>query len=395
MLKTGAEVKAHFVALFSDTANAATQAALNDPAGFLAIPDKDADAFDPETVARIEAMKTEVMQHEGATPEPPAIMGVTEGNVVKTIPIHLRGSYLTLGKEVERGFPEVMRTSFTKPILPVRQSGRLQFARWIASPEHPLTARVIVNRVWRWHFGRGLAATTDNFGTLGEKPEHSQLLDWLARWFIQNDWSVKALHRLILTSQAWQQSGGQSPHSDPENKLLTHFPMRRLTAEELRDSMLQAADILDRTIGGKTIPQRNREFVFNHTSKDHTTYESMRRALYLPIIRNHLYDILEQFDYPDPATPTGSRNSTTVAPQALILLNSPLSMQVAEKMSTGLPQNDDHRITEAYLRLYYRHPNAVEAERCLKFVRSQPDQSTAWPLLLQTLIAANEFAFIR
>ncbi|MBL9117192.1 MAG: PSD1 domain-containing protein [Verrucomicrobiaceae bacterium] len=394
-LKSPDEVKSHFEPLFRDPTNTAAQAAINDPAGFLAIPDKDADAFDSETVARIEAMKTEVMKHEDATPEPPAIMGVTEGNLVKTIPLHLRGSYLTLGKEVERGFPEVMRTSFTKPILPVRQSGRLQLARWIASPEHPLTARVIVNRVWRWHFGRGLAPTTDNFGTLGEKPDHPQLLDWLARWFIENEWSVKALHRLILTSQVWQQSSGQSPQSDPENKLLSHFPIRRLTAEEIRDSMLEAAGILDRTIGGKTIPQRNREFVFNHTSKDHTTYESMRRALYLPIIRNHLYDILEQFDYPDPTTPTGSRNSTTVAPQALILLNSPLSLQVASSMTAGLPKEDDQRITEAYLRLYYRYPTATEAERCLKFVHSQPDSASAWPLLLQTLIAANEFAFIR
>jgi hypothetical protein len=394
-LNSPEQVNEYFSRLFADARNEAAQAVLKDPAGFLAVPDKDADAFDTATLAKVEAMKSELMDMEDATPEPAAIMGVAEGNVTRTLPIHLRGSYLTLGKSVERGFPEVMRTSFTKPILPAQQSGRLQLARWIASPEHPLTARVMVNRVWRWHFGTGLAPTTDNFGTLGDKPSHPQLLDWLARWFIENDWSVKALHRLILSSRAYQQSSGISPASDPENKLLTHFPIRRLAAEELRDSMLAAAKALDLKVGGKTMPQRNKEFVFNHTSRDHTRYESQRRALYLPIIRNHLYDILEQFDYPDPTTPTGSRNSTTVAPQALILLNSPLAMEVSTRMHHSLPANDDARITEAYLRLYYRHPSATEAERCLHFIRSQPAATQAWPLLLQTLMAANEFAFLR
>ena len=107
---------------------------------------------------------------------------------------------------------------------------------------------------------------------------------------------------------------------DPQNKLLAVYPRKRLEAEEIRDALLHVAGSLDNTLGGKTIPRRNREFVFNHTSRDHTTYETPRRALYLPIIRNHLYDMLEQFDYPDPTMPTGSRNATVVAPQALIML---------------------------------------------------------------------------
>lgn len=394
-------VKAHYQPLFADAKNKDAQAALADIAGFLAIPDKDADAFDAVTVAKIEAMQAEVRMFESTMPDLPAIMGVTEGELTKTLPIHIRGSYLTLGKPVERGFPEVMRTSYTKPILPAQQSGRLQLARWIASPEHPLTARVIVNRVWRWHFGTGLVASTDNYGTLGDKPSHPELLDWLARWFIESGWSFKALHKLILNSAVYQQGGGINPATDPENKLLSHFPLRRLTAEELRDSLLAVSDGLSLQLGGKTIPQRNREFVFNHTSKDHTTYESPRRALYLPIIRNHLYDILEQFDYPDPTTPTGSRNSTTVAPQALILLNSPVVMDSANRLAGRLCSTggtDDQRITELYERLFHRLPTAAEAQRALHFVQKQVASGRskeAWPLLTQTLLASNEFVFLR
>lgn len=398
--KTAAAVMSHYQPLFADKENKEAQAALNDAAGFLAIPDKIADAFDAATVASIESMQAEIMQFETSIQDTPAVMGVTDGEVARSMPVHIRGSYLTLGKPVERGFPEVMRTSLTRTILPVQQSGRLQLARWIASPEHPLTARVIVNRVWRWHFGSGLVTTTDNYGLLGDKPSHPELLDWLAQWFIESGWSFKALHKLLLNSAVYQQSSGLSPESDLENRLLSHFPIRRLTAEEIRDSILAASGSLSLQVGGKTIPQRNREFVFNHTSKDHTTYESPRRALYLPIIRNHLYDILEQFDYPDPTMPTGSRNTTTVAPQALILLNAPVVMQSAGSFAKTLANmlGNDHRITRMYERLYHRSPTAVEVERALAFVRQQSEAGhaeQAWAVLAQTLMAANEFVFLR
>ena len=420
--------------------------ALNDIAGFLAIPDKDADAFDTEWFAEVNVMNDELMGLESSTPDLPGIMGVADGTVEKTLPIHVRGSYLTLGKECERGFPQVMQTSLTEPILPAKQSGRLEFAHWLASSEHPLTARVFVNRIWRWHFGKGLVASTDNFGTLGDKPSHPELLDWLARRFIEDGWSMKAMHRLLMNSSCYQQSSDNVevgirnseiasseivnqlgtfkaeatiPHSalpaptlvDPENRLLWRSSIQRLEAEEIRDAMLAVAGWLDPQLGGKTIPLRNKEFVFNHTSKDHTTYESPRRALYLPVIRNHLYDMLELFDYPDPTMPTGSRNATVVSPQALLMMNSNVVMDAADKLASRLLSDaelsDDQRINRAYVLAYSRPAQAAELKRAAGYLcelrkefwakTSDADGSRrqAWSVFCQTLFGANEFMYLR
>ncbi len=406
------EIRAHYAPLFKGALEAkkgAEYEALTNSKGLLVLPVKNADLLDKEQLAKIESLTQQAARIEADAPELPGVMSVADKEVVKTIKVHLRGNYLTLGKSVERGFPEVMRTSLTKPIFPAKQSGRLELAKWIASGEHPLTSRVIVNRVWRWHFGKGIVATTDNFGILGAKPSHPELLDWLARGFVENGWSIKDLHRQIMSSAAYQQSSFPAPPApgrpdpqtlDPENKLLWRANMRRLEAEEIRDSMLACSGWLDRTLGGKTIPRRNREFVFNHTSKDATTYESARRALYLPIIRNHLCDIFEQFDYPDPTTPTGSRNSTVVAPQALIMMNAPVVAQCGKELAGALDRIADEpaRIEAAYQILYARMPSANELESARRLIldlKSSGDTALAWPLFCQTLFAANEFIYLR
>ena len=394
--------------------------ALNDTAGFLAIPDRDADAFDAETFASVEKMNAELLKLEGQTPDLPSVMSVADGKITKTLPIHIRGSYLTLGPESERGFPQVMQTSIAKPIFPTKQSGRVELARWLASSEHPLTARVFVNRVWRWHFGKGLVATTDNFGVLGDRPSHPELLDWLARRFIEDGWSVKDLHRLIMGSSVYQQSASNpaamtaaaNPQLlDPENRLLWRFNMQRLEAEQIRDSLFAISGWLDSKIGGKTVPLRNKEFVFNHTSQDRTTYESPRRAIYLPIIRNHLYDMLEQFDYPDPTMPTGSRNSTVVAPQALLMMNAGVVMDASGKFAVKLLANssidDTKRVEHAWLLAYARPPEPDESQRALAYVGAlqrdiagqakDPElcRRQAWTIFCQTLFGANEFLYLR
>ena len=405
-------VRQHYEPVFASalkTKKGPAYEALVDARGFLALPVKDADVLDAATLVKITALNAQVKKIEGGQPDLPAIMSVTEAEIVKTLPVHIRGSHLTLGKPVERGFPEVMRTSFTKPVLPAKHSGRLELARWMASSDHPLTARVMVNRVWRWHFGQGIVSSTDNFGILGGKPSHPELLDWLSRNFIGNAWSIKDLHRLIMKSAAYQQASSVSFSKadkadarlvDPENRLLWHANIQRLEAEEIRDAMLATSGRLSPGIGGKTMPLRNKDYVSSHAGEVAATYDSTRRTLYLPIIRNSLYDLLEQFDYPDNTTPTGSRNSTVIAPQALIMMNAPVVMECSTQLATRLASlpDDEQRVRQIHALLYSRPPAVGEMADALAFVRhlsatGKPER--AWALLCQALLSANEFIYLR
>jgi len=366
--------------------------------------------YPTNTVAELTKLRADLKRLEEDMPELPSTMGVMDGtNIVKTLPVHIRGSHLALGKPVPRGVPQVMTIS-TRPQFSERQSGRLELARWLTDPEHPLTARVMVNRIWRWHFGQGLVTSTDNFGVLGDRPSHPELLDWLARRFIAEGWSVKAMHRLVMLSSTYQMEANAlqgNSHADAENRLLAHFPLRRLEAEEIRDALLAMAGSLDLTMGGKTIPLKNREFVFNHTSKDATTYDSPRRAVYLPIIRNHLYDLFEQFDYPDPAVPNGNRSATVVAPQALLMMNSELvskaATQFAEQLLADQGASEARRLDAAYVKAYGRLPSAAERKRAERFLSGLLGETgkdkaaarrAAWTALCQTLLAANEFIYL-
>ncbi len=346
---------------------------------------------------------------ESAAPDEMAAMGVSEGEVQSTLAIHIRGSHRNLGHAVERGFPEVLMEENPTVPLPNDRSGRLELARWLASEKNPLTARVIVNRVWRWHFGRGLVESTDNFGVLGDPPSHPELLDWLAKWFIDSGWSIKALHRLILGSNTYQMSTHHSCAStcstvDPENKYLWKFPLQRMEAEQIRDSILFVSGRLDLQLGGKTVPLRNRQFVFNHTSVDHTKYDSLRRAIYLPVIRNNLYGFFEQFDFPDPTMPTGSRNSTTIAPQALLFLNDELIVDSAEslaKLASTAIEDERVRLNWIYRQVLNRSASQSEIDQAMHFISEMTSIQTsdsdlrAWSLLCHSMLAANEFIFIR
>ncbi len=375
-----------------------------------ALPKNAEKQYPTNTIAQLEKLRTDLKKLEADAPELPSTMGVTEAtNIVKTLPVHIRGSHLALGKPVPRGVPQVMTIS-TRPQFSEQQSGRLELARWLADPEHPLTARVMVNRIWRWHFGQGLVASTDNFGLLGDRPTHPELLDWLARRFVADGWSVKSMHRLIMLSSTYQMDANAKQGTnlaDPENRLLWHFPLRRLEAEEIRDALHSVAGTLDLTMGGKTLPLKNREFVFNHTSKDTTTYGSPRRAVYMPIIRNHLYDLFEQFDFPDPAVPNGNRSATVVAPQALLMMNSELvnrsAAKFAEQLLADKDASDARRLEAAYVKAYGRPPSSAERKRAERFLNEfQTDESKdaaaarteAWTVFCQTLLAANEFIYL-
>ena len=240
---------------------------------------------------------------------------------------------------------------------------------------------------------------------LGDRPSHPELLDWLAREFMKSGWSVKHLHRLIMKSSLYRM-GSRHPDAakakaaDPENRLWWRHDIRRLEAEQIRDGILAVTGLLDDTMGGKTIPLRNRQFVFNHTSRDHTAYaKRRRRSVYLPVVRNHLCDIFQQFDYPDPATPTGNRHTTVVAPQALLMMNSPLVMDAADALAGELLKAKElktgQRVSMAYEQVLARQPTAKERARAVRFIEAAPESpQQIWSLLCQSLLAANEFIYL-
>ena len=391
------------------------RAELDKTAGFLALPPEPIILYPKEIADKVRALKDTMMTTESNLPDLPTTLAVSEApKILKELPIHIRGNHLALGKPIPRGFIQVVQAAQkSKPEFPGDHSGRLELARWLASPEHPLTSRVIANRIWTWHFNQGIVATTDNFGLLGLKPTQPELLDWLARWFTTNGWSSKDMHRLIMSSQTYQQSSTvpvQAALADPENRLLNHFPVRRLEAEEIRDALLDVAGSLDTTIGGKTIPRRNREFVFNHTSKDFTTYGSTRRALYMPVIRNNLYDLLQQFDYPDPSTSTGLRNSTVVSPQALLLMNSDLATEAAQtfvKRLFAASLDKEQRLRAAYRVAFAREATDDDLHRAENYLTatnaalnstqqdSDKREQQAWAQFCQALMMSNEFIYLR
>lgn len=373
-------------------------------------------------------LQAELKELEKKAPVLPTALGVTDAEPVN-LKIHRRGSHLTLGEEVPRGFLQVVSTeapahgdddkaiattdAHITAAIPPQRSGRLELAEWLTRPEHPLTARVMVNRIWRWHFGQGLSNTTDNFGILGERPAIPPLLEWLASEFVENGWSIKKLHRLILLSQVYQRSSDPSSDGlrlDPANRLHWRFSLRRLEAEEIRDGLLAVAGTLDQSVGGNTAHLANRSYIFDHTSKDATGYDIPRRSIYLPVIRNHVYDLFQQFDFPEPSVVSGDRASTTVSPQALLLLNSDLVLSSSEKLTARLlaePDRDDaQRIDRAYQLAFGRSPSAPETRAALDFLagfapptpadreEAKPHQR-AWEALAQVLLTSNEFLYVR
>jgi hypothetical protein len=305
-------------------------------------------------------------------------------------------------------------TGAQTPAFDEAHSGRLALARWLVSPEHPLTARVMVNRLWRWHFGHGIVRSPDNFGLLGERPDNQPLLDWLAQRFKEKQWSVKAMHRLIMLSSTYQMCAtedARTAEADPENRLHHRAAVRRLEAEAIRDALLAVSGALDRTMGGSLLHVKNRGYLFDHTSKDTTSYDSKRRSVYLPVIRNNVYGLFQLFDFPDPAVPNGDRATTTVAPQALFLLNSNWLMKLCDAMAdrvfTDANFDDAGRVRHLYLLAYGREPTAKETDRALGLIHQvektlqnaemNPEQRrrAAWSSCCQVLVAANEFIYVQ
>ncbi len=358
-----------------------------------------------ETLAQREG---ELKALEDTKPEHPRAMGVREGKEVGDLPLHVRGSHWNLADPVPRGF-----LSFgleEKPRLSnSSRSGRLQLAQWLTRKDHPLTSRVMSNRIWRWHFGRGIVASTDNFGKLGERPSHPKLLDWLSLRFVESGWSIKQMHRLIMLTNTYQMSSKYSSvaaEQDPENRLLWRMDRRRLEAEAVRDAIMMVSGGLDFEMGGSILGTKKEGYV----ERGKIDYDRNRRAVYLPVIRSSLYDFFRAFDFADPSVLNGNRESSVMAPQALFMMNGSVVLDHSRRWASALlgrqDLDDAGRIRRAYEQAFARLPVLGETEQALSFIQqiegalsdrdAEPGKRRlrAWQSFCRSLIASNEFVYL-
>ncbi len=363
-----------------------------------------------EVAAELKMLREKVTTLEKARPPLPTAMAVSEGKP-ENLKIHLRGSHLTLGAEALRGFPAAL-TLPGQPAVGLTGSGRKELAEWVTRADHPLTARVAVNRLWTWHFGDGLVHTPDNFGRLGDTPVHRELLDWLAARFVKEGWSVKAMHRLVMASATYQMSAAYDPAAalnDPENRLHGHWPRQRLGAEAFRDALLAVGGNLDLTPGGSLLTVPNRAYVTSTANRNYDGYDSDRRSVYLPVVRSAGYEPFQAFDFPDPSVPKGRRAVTNVPAQSLLLMNGKLVGQQMRRLADRLlarPGDDAARVRFAYELVFSRPATTVETNRALEFVGQYekaavaekipaPDaRRRAWQGLCRALVSSNEFMYV-
>ncbi|MBC8355986.1 MAG: DUF1553 domain-containing protein [Planctomycetes bacterium] len=361
------------------------------------------------------SLTADIDELERSITPPLQVMAVQEGDIADAH-ILIRGNAHKQGDKVARGF---LRVAHTEPQtkLPTDQSGRLHLAEWMTRPDHPLTSRVMVNRLWRWHFGRGIVSTPDNFGAKGARSTHPELLDYLARRFVENDWSIKAMHREIMLSQTWQMgqrtgAGSSDSHEDPvnfdpENTLYWQASRRRLEAEAIRDALLLVSNRLDTQSGGSPLKLKTINLSAEVLEQQQQYYDnSHRRTVYLPVLRTNVYDFLTLLDFANPDLPTGHRVTTTVPTQAMLMMNSPLVKDAASRVASIILsdpslESNEQRLRATYLRLYSRLPTSNESAIAQQFLADyqaaleSPDPQRSWTALCHTLLAGNEFVYLR
>ena len=373
------------------------------------VPKNSEEYFTAETKTALQSQRDEIKQLEAALPKLPVAMAVSEGTV-EDLPLHLRGNHTTLGKErLPRRFPRIVAGDQQTPIVADR-SGRLEFARWLTEPTHPLTARVAVNRIWQGHFGEGLVRTPDNFGLLGDKPTHPVLLDWLSQRFITAGWSMKSLHREIMLSSAYQMQTTFNEAAflaDPDNRLWWRRNRRRLEVEAIRDSLLAVSGRLENSMGGTLLPTPNRGYVTGTANNYPQIYNANRRSVYLPVIRSALYELYQVFDFAEPSVLNGKRDSTTLATQALFMLNSQLVGDQAGEIAARVlaaDGDDAARVRRVFQTTLQREPTSPEVARALDFVQRFDAAETggtpaerrlaAWKGFCRAQLASSEFLFV-
>jgi hypothetical protein len=336
-------------------------------------------------------------------------MGVSDGDRPSDCQVCIRGEVSERGPSVPRGFVTVITQG--KPAIPTNASGRLELARWFTDRRNPLTARVAVNRIWHHLFGAGLVQTTDNFGAMSEPPSHPELLDTLAMQFMEDGWTVKKMIRRIMLSRVYQLSSDHHAanyEEDPENRYLWRMSRRRLEAEAIRDSILAASGQLDlKRPSASAVSQLGDGEIGQNRDVSGLSSGVRYRSVYLPIIRQAMPDSLTLFDAADPSLVVGARDATTVATQALYLMNSPFVQEQAQKMAERLlgdsRLDDASRVVLAYQLALSRPPTKADLARSLTFVREYPltqtgtasnaSTTSAWAALCQALFASGEFRY--
>jgi hypothetical protein len=341
------------------------------------------------------ALRSQIHALEAQMPAPVAhAWTIKDADKVPATYVLKRGDPKRKDSLVQPAFPRVLvaaKDSNQGPESSERRD-RLALARWLTNPEHPLTARVMVNRLWQYHFGRGLVATPNDFGLRGERPTHPELLDWLACEFVDNGWSIKHIHRLLLLSSTYQQASRgrgseQAKRKDPDNRLLGRMNRRRLEGEALRDHVLATAGTLNRILGGPMVrvplEPEVYDLIFTEGEPDGLwpvtpdVREHTRRSIYLYAKRNVRLPLLEAFDRPDTLTSCPVRPVSTFAPQALILMNGPLlqtqSKQFAARLLRECGANVDRQIERAYRLALARPPRNQERQMAHEFLVTQAD----------------------
>jgi len=357
-------------------------------------------------VKELQKQRDEMVQK---LPKFPCAYAAADGEAV-CAKIHLKGDPKNLGPEVPRGFLQALGGQRVPP--DESGSGRRQLAEWLTDPANPLTVRVIVNRVWLHHFGRGLVRTPDDFGTRGEAPTHPELLDYLSQRLIANGWSLKALHRLLLLSKTYQMACIANPtfyERDPDNKLLWTFNRRRLEAEEIRDAMLAISGGLDESMGEAHPFPPEVEWRYTQHKPFVDDYPTRHRSVYLMQPRIRQQPLLAIFDGADANAATGIRQTSTVAPQALFMLNSEFVHEQAGLFADRLTREasqDVDRVLLAYRLVFGRSPAPDELQEALDYLRQvsqriaelsiPEDQRTraAWVSYLRALLSGNAFLFV-
>lgn len=333
------------------------------------------------------------------------VMAVRDSDNIHDVRVNIRGEVSDLGDVVPRGYVRVITTP-AAPDVNRSQSGRLQLAAWMTSDNNPLTARVLANRVWQHLFGRGIVETVDNFGAMGELPTHPELLDYLAHRVTENDWSIKQFIREIVLTRTYALSSEHDEASysiDPDNKFVWRMSRKRLEAEVIRDCLLAASGELNlqRPVASPVAKLPAGEFG-RGLKVDVLGADSKHRSVYMPIVRGMLPDVLTVFDVADPEMVVGQRDVTTVATQALFMMNSPMVASASKRTATLLVNqsglDNTARANLAFERVLSRQPTAAELTKVLEYVESctaasntAAAQEAAWTDIVHALFSTAEF----